>query len=89
MMSSQPTEGSLARRQADITREDLPCVLDPEGWFATDPDDERTAVQHCRTCPLTAQCLDFALAHDHRYGIWGANTPADRKRLREQARQAL
>ena len=35
----------------------------------------------CRRCPVVAECLAFALAHDEA-GVWGGTTPAERRELR-------
>lgn len=35
---------------------------------------ERKAKVVCAACPLQAQCLDYALRHPVRYGVWGGLT---------------
>jgi hypothetical protein len=42
----------------------------------------RTAVDACRRCEAAAPCLAYALAADHRYGIWGGTLPAERRAMR-------
>ena len=42
----------------------------------------------CAGCPVRRECLDFALAHDQVYGIWGGTTPDDRQRARRRKRRA-
>ena len=42
----------------------------------------------CAGCPVRRECLDFALAHDQVYGIWGGTTPDDRQRDRRRKRRA-
>lgn len=37
----------------------------------------------CRSCPVTNKCLEYALAHDERYGIWGGKTSKQRGYDRE------
>lgn len=39
------------------------------------------AIAICRTCPVTYQCLWYALDNDEPYGVWGATTPDDRQAL--------
>jgi WhiB family transcriptional regulator, redox-sensing transcriptional regulator len=41
----------------------------------------------CAGCPVRRECLDFALAHDQAYGIWGGATPEDRQRERRRQRR--
>ena len=46
---------------------------------------ERKAKVVCARCPLRAECLEYALRHPARYGIWGGLSPeelaAERRRL--------
>lgn len=42
----------------------------------------RAALEGCRRCPAAGPCLDYAMAADERYGIWGGTTPDDRRALR-------
>lgn len=59
---------------------------DPDLWF-TEADETRqhTAAAICATCPVTAECLGYALSVPHLSGIWGGTTPTMRTRLRNQA----
>ena len=55
----------------------------PGPW---DSDDEtnnsyREARRVCRVCPVAAECLEWALTNDERYGMWGGMTPAERRGL--------
>lgn len=36
----------------------------------------------CKTCPIKQQCLDYALWHGDRTGIWGGKTEKERRNLR-------
>ena len=42
----------------------------------------------CAECQVRLECLEFALAHDQVYGIWGGTTPEDRQRERRRKRRA-
>lgn len=46
---------------------------------------EESAKQVCRHCPVAGSCLDHALRHDERYGIWGGLTDGERRQLRRTA----
>jgi WhiB family redox-sensing transcriptional regulator len=55
----------------------------PGPW---DSDDEtansyREARRVCRVCPVAAECLEWALTNDERFGMWGGMTPAERRGL--------
>ena len=55
-----------------------PCQLaDPEMWFDTDP---APAITACQDCHARAECLDLAVAHREKYGVFGA-TNFERKRV--------
>jgi len=42
---------------------------------------EKRAKAVCASCAVRTQCLDQALAHEERYGIWGGLTDAERRHL--------
>jgi WhiB family redox-sensing transcriptional regulator len=42
----------------------------------------------CAGCDVRRQCLEFAMANDQVYGIWGGTTPEDRQRDRRRRRRA-
>ncbi|HEY7605678.1 MAG TPA: WhiB family transcriptional regulator [Actinomycetes bacterium] len=47
---------------------------------------ERTwpAKRICRPCTVQAECLEYALANDERFGIWGGLDERERRRLRRR-----
>ncbi|MET7816098.1 WhiB family transcriptional regulator [Streptomyces sp. NPDC005395] len=58
----------------------LPCWVDPELWFSTDPFDKLEAMKDCRVCPVRSECLAAAFEAGETSGIWGgqeftAHTP--------------
>jgi WhiB family redox-sensing transcriptional regulator len=38
----------------------------------------------CATCPVTEQCLEFAMENDERFGVWGGKTERERRKLRRR-----
>ncbi len=54
---------------------------DPDIWF---PEKSRWAEQAakaiCHTCPVEAQCMDYAI-RNHEVGIWGGTTERQRKKI--------
>lgn len=56
---------------------------DPEAFF---PENDRTgtfdAKRVCAKCPVIDPCLQYALDHGERYGIWGGHSERERFRLR-------
>ena len=75
---------------------DLTNIITPPEWAAdalcaqTDPElffPERggatwEARRVCAGCPVRAECLDYALLHDERFGIWGGESERSRRRLK-------
>lgn len=43
----------------------------------------------CRTCPVRAACLEYALSHRINYGIWGNTSERERKAILKSRRLAL
>ncbi|MDP9799364.1 hypothetical protein J2S43_007876 [Catenuloplanes nepalensis] len=74
-------------------RRDLAC--DPahaEEFFPSE--DARSiaaAVRICAGCPVAAECAEWAVTTDQRYGIWGGTTAPERhaERRRRNARQRI
>ncbi len=42
---------------------------------------ERQAKSVCNTCPVRSVCLEHALDHDERHGVWGGLTESERATL--------
>lgn len=47
------------------------------------------AKQICAACPALTPCLQYAVEHDERQGIWGCTTPRERTRIRQQVGQGI
>lgn len=54
---------------------------EPDAFFPERGASPRDAKAVCRECPVRAECLDYALAHGERFGVWGGLTPYDRAAL--------
>jgi WhiB family redox-sensing transcriptional regulator len=35
----------------------------------------------CSTCPVRSECLEYAIAAEERWGVWGGLTAPERERL--------
>lgn len=73
-------EGELAW-QADA----LCAQTDPEAFFPEKGGSTRDAKRVCAECPVSEACLEYALAKDERFGIWGGLSERERRRLRRRA----
>lgn len=54
--------------------------IDPEIFFPTHPGDLDRAREICDACPHRQPCLDWALATEQTFGVWGG-TSADQRAL--------
>lgn len=58
---------------------------DPELFFPENGKSSAMAKQVCQRCPVTADCLEFALNSPIRIeGVWGATTVRERRELRRK-----
>ena len=56
-------------------------IADPDVFFATDGRSHIDLLKRiCDICPVQAECLDYALAHNE-YGWWGGTSRKERRRL--------
>jgi WhiB family transcriptional regulator, redox-sensing transcriptional regulator len=62
---------------------------DPEAFFPEKGGSTRDAKRVCTGCEVRAECLEFALTNDERFGIWGGLSERERRRLRLQRREAI
>ncbi|MCL2653689.1 MAG: WhiB family transcriptional regulator [Propionibacteriaceae bacterium] len=63
----------------------LCAQTDPEAFFPEKGGSTREAKRVCAKCDVRQECLDYALEHDERFGIWGGMSERDRRRLRRLA----
>ena len=78
--------------QADAGDEDggwqeraLCAQTDPEAFFPEKGGSTREAKKVCLGCDVRGECLEYALAHDERFGIWGGLSERERRRLKKSA----
>jgi WhiB family redox-sensing transcriptional regulator len=60
----------------------LCAQTDPEAFFPEKGGSTREAKRICMGCEVRDACLDYALAHDERFGIWGGLSERERRRLK-------
>lgn len=61
--------------------------VDPELFFPARGESVKKARAVCKGCVVRGKCLDYALVHGEKYGIWGGTTEKERRRLRRSVRQ--
>ena len=60
----------------------------PLAWQAFFPEkggSTREAKRVCATCEVREECLQYALANDERFGIWGGLSERERRKLKRRA----
>jgi len=62
----------------------LCAQTDPEAFFPEKGGSTREAKRVCTGCEVRADCLEYALANDERFGIWGGLSERERRRLRRR-----
>lgn len=63
----------------------LCAQTDPEAFFPEKGGSTRDAKRICQSCAVRAQCLEYALENDERFGIWGGLSERERRKLRRRA----
>jgi WhiB family redox-sensing transcriptional regulator len=63
----------------------LCAQTDPEAFFPEKGGSTREAKRVCGGCEVRAECLDYALANDERFGIWGGLSERERRKLKKAA----
>ena len=58
---------------------------DPEAFYPEKGTSAREARRICSSCEVRTECLEYALGHDERFGIWGGLSERERRRLRREA----
>lgn len=74
-------DDSVLAWQADA----LCAQVDPEAFFPEKGGSTRDAKRICGSCDVRAECLEWALENDERFGIWGGMSERERRKLRRGA----
>ncbi|MBY0285595.1 MAG: WhiB family transcriptional regulator [Mycobacteriaceae bacterium] len=56
---------------------------DPEAFYPEKGGSTKDAKKVCQGCPVQKKCLQWALDHDERYGVWGGLSERERRRLKQ------
>ena len=77
----------VARAREDLAWQDLALCAqtDPEAFFPEKGGSTREAKSVCRGCEVRAECLEYALAHEERFGVWGGLSERERRRLNRRS----
>jgi len=88
LVSSQPEKPDVAPAitPADEAWQDraLCAQTDPEAFFPEKGGSTREAKRICQGCEVRSECLEYALQHDERFGIWGGLSERERRKLKKR-----
>jgi WhiB family redox-sensing transcriptional regulator len=62
----------------------LCAQTDPEAFFPEKGGSTREAKKVCTQCEVRSECLEYALANDERFGIWGGLSERERRKLKRR-----
>ena len=62
----------------------LCAQTDPEAFFPEKGGSTREAKRVCQSCDVRAECLEYAIANDERFGIWGGLSERERRRIKRR-----
>ena len=77
--------GTSAVDEAGWQEQALCAETDPEAFFPEKGGSTREAKRVCLSCEVRAECLEYALENDERFGIWGGLSERERRRVKKQA----
>jgi|SRR5580704_8142960 WhiB family redox-sensing transcriptional regulator len=86
IIADRPVSFTLPGMVAETVRQGQPACTAPgvdPAWFYPEPGDTETtayARRICLACPLRPECLEYALEHDERWGVWGGLAEDERPR---------
>ncbi|MGH9014639.1 MAG: WhiB family transcriptional regulator [Acidimicrobiia bacterium] len=58
--------------------------VDPDLFFPERGASTREAKSVCRGCEVRLECLEYALSHGEKFGIWGGLSERERRRVRRE-----
>lgn len=56
--------------------------VDPDLFFPERGSSTREAKEVCRGCVVREDCLEYAIVHSEKFGIWGGLSERERRRIR-------
>jgi WhiB family transcriptional regulator, redox-sensing transcriptional regulator len=63
----------------------LCAQTDPEAFFPQASITSRDAKRICSRCEVKYECLEYAMSHDERFGVWGCMSERERRQLKRRA----
>lgn len=86
---TDPTHEKVTPMSSPTWRKRAACRgLDPEVFYPASDEEAEEAKAICGECPVRQLCLEHALTHRERDGVWGGLTERERRRLVRQRRKS-
>lgn len=83
-MSRPKRRARITQSLGDTFRQDGLCAeTDPEAFFPEKGQPVGTAKAICFRCDVQEECLNWALKHDERFGVWGGASERDREKIKK------
>ncbi|MDM4721131.1 WhiB family transcriptional regulator [Micromonospora sp. WMMA1363] len=80
-----PNAADLLAAAEEWQERALCAQTDPEAFFPDKGQQPNAAKRICRRCDVETECLQYALEHDIRWGVWGGHSERERRKLKRQA----
>src|SRR6187455_2888565 len=60
--------------------------VNPAEFFPSDGTGVEAAQRVCAACPVSSECLEYALLHRIEHGVWGGASERERRRILRRRR---
>ena len=77
-------DAGLNGKRPDWHYSALCAQTDPEAFFPERGASTKDAKRICGRCPVQDECLDWALHHDEKFGVWGGTSEQDRRKIKRR-----
>lgn len=84
-MTTEPIALFSETEQPEWQELALCAETDPEAFYPEKGKPTAPAKRICLACEVRAECLEYALTHDERFGIWGGLSERERRALKRRA----
>ena len=80
---------SVLRTYAEPWMGEALCAqTDPEAFFPEKGGSTKEAKRVCLSCPVRETCLEWALANNEHFGIWGSKSERERRKIARDRKAA-
>ena len=85
----EPPPSSFFEPDEDVSwqHKALCSQTDPEVFFPEKGGSTRDAKRVCAQCEVREQCLQWAIDHDERFGIWGGMSERERRKYKKEHKE--